>query len=60
MEGNGGIIPRTTKLERLKENLVASTIPFTSEEMKKLNMELNEITIWGARYNEQQERLTEK
>lgn len=25
-----------------------------------LYMELNEITIWGARYNEQQERLTEK
>ncbi len=46
-------IPGTTKLERLKENLVASTITFTSEEMKKLNMELNEITIWGARYNEQ-------
>lgn len=53
-------IPGTTKLGRLKENLVASTITFTSEEMQKLNMELNEITIWGARYNEQQERLTEK
>lgn len=53
-------IPGTTKLERLKENLAADQISFTEEEMRRLNRELDQIQIFGARYNAQQESLLEK
>lgn len=53
-------IPGTTKLQRIQENMGATEIKFYNEELQKLNGALNEIEIIGARYNTQQESLTEK
>ena len=53
-------IPGTTKISRLEENLKADSITFTGEEMRKINQELDQIQIIGARYNAQQESLLEK
>ena len=53
-------IPGTTKLVRLKENLGAADLTFTPEEDAALNERLEQIQIYGARYNAQQESLVEK
>lgn len=51
-------IPGTRKLERLKENIGALNVEFTSKELSQLNQALSEIKILGDRYPEEQERLT--
>ena len=43
-------IPGTRKIERLEDNLGATGIVLTSEEITKLNEALNNIEISGARY----------
>lgn len=53
-------IPGTTKVGRLEENLKADAVTFTSEEIRQMNQELDQIQIIGARYNAQQECLLEK
>lgn len=53
-------IPGTKKLNRLEENIGASEVGFTREELKELNDELNNITIVGERYPAEQERLIDK
>lgn len=53
-------IPGTKKPERLKENLGAQDVKFSSEEMKQINEALSNIKIVGARYPEDQEKLTGK
>lgn len=51
-------IPGTRKLERLKENIGALNVEFTSKELSQLNQALSEIKILGDRYPEEQEMLT--
>jgi aryl-alcohol dehydrogenase-like predicted oxidoreductase len=51
-------IPGTTKLERLKENIGATEIELTAEELHHLNKALSQITIHGARYPEALEKRT--
>lgn len=46
-------IPGTTKLDRLKENLAATNVSFSKEEMIKINEELSTIKIYGDRYNKE-------
>lgn len=53
-------IPGTTKLNRLEENIGASDIELTSDELETVNEKLARIRIYGARYNAQQESLVEK
>lgn len=53
-------IPGTKKLNRLEENIRAAEIELTTEELKELNDELDNIKIFGERYPTDQERLTEK
>ena len=53
-------IPGTTKLARLKENIGAADITFTSDEQSALDKKLDQIRIYGARYNARQESLVEK
>ena len=53
-------IPGTTKLNRLEENIGAASVEFTIDELKALNEKLDQIQIYGARYNAQQESMVEK
>lgn len=45
-------IPGTTKLHRLHENLGASAIEFTAEELQEINIASSKITVQGDRYSE--------
>ena len=49
-------IPGTTKLERLKENISATEIKFTVEELNKINQTIDQTEIFGARYNRELEK----
>ena len=53
-------IPGTTKLNRLEENMGAANVKFTTDERTALNEKLDQIQIYGARYNAQQESMVEK
>jgi len=51
-------IPGTTKHHRLEENLGAVAIELTSDELGEIERAASHITVQGARYPEQLERLT--
>lgn len=51
-------IPGTTKLNRLEENLGALNIALTNEDLNQLEEAASKITVQGARYPEQHEKLT--
>jgi aryl-alcohol dehydrogenase-like predicted oxidoreductase len=49
-------IPGTTKLHRLEENLGASEVELTPDDLREINAAASQITIQGARYPEHLER----
>jgi aryl-alcohol dehydrogenase-like predicted oxidoreductase len=51
-------IPGTTKLNRLEENLGALNVELTPDDLREIENAASKITIQGARYPEQHERLT--
>jgi aryl-alcohol dehydrogenase-like predicted oxidoreductase len=51
-------IPGTTKLHRLEENIGAVDVALTNEDLHQIEEAASKITIQGARYSEQHERLT--
>jgi aryl-alcohol dehydrogenase-like predicted oxidoreductase len=51
-------IPGTTKLHRLDENLGAAAVEMTPEDLRDIESAASRITVQGARYAEQHERLT--
>jgi aryl-alcohol dehydrogenase-like predicted oxidoreductase len=51
-------IPGTTKLNRLGENLGALNIELTTEDLNQIDEAVSRITVQGARYPEQHEKLT--
>lgn len=53
-------IPGTTKLHRLEENLGATGIEFTNSEMNEINLEISKIELFGARYPEALDKLTNR
>lgn len=53
-------IPGTKKLERLRENIGAVDVEFSTEELVKINAAMSRIKIVGERYPEAQERLIDK
>lgn len=53
-------IPGTTKLKRLKENIEATKIDFSSDEIADLNNVSSEIKIEGKRYVESVARLIDR
>ena len=53
-------IPGTTKLSRLEENIGAANVEFEPQELDELNSKLDQIQIYGERYNAQQESLVER
>lgn len=53
-------IPGTKKLERLMQNIDASNIKFTEDELKNINKKLDEIKILGHRYSAASESQIDK
>jgi aryl-alcohol dehydrogenase-like predicted oxidoreductase len=51
-------IPGTRKLERLDENLGAVAVELTSDDLREIESAAAKITLQGARYPEELERIT--
>ena len=51
-------IPGTTKLHRLEENIGAVAVELTSDDLRDIERAASQITIQGARYPEQLQRMT--
>jgi aryl-alcohol dehydrogenase-like predicted oxidoreductase len=51
-------IPGTTKLERLDENLGAAAIELTPDDLREIDNAASQITVHGARYPEEIEKMT--
>ena len=51
-------IPGTTKLQRLEENIGALDVELSPDDLRAIEEAASKITIQGARYPEQHERLT--
>ncbi len=51
-------IPGTTKLHRLEENIGAVAVELTSDDLRDIESAASQITIQGARYPEQLQRMT--
>lgn len=51
-------IPGTKEISRVQENIGGTDVEFTPEELMKIREKLNSIDIIGARYPEEQEKLT--
>ena len=50
-------IPGTTKLHRLEENLGALEVKLSAEELRELDSATSEISVQGARYPEEMQKL---
>jgi len=51
-------IPGTRKLERLDENIGATAVEVTSDDLREIGSAASKITVQGARYPEEIERMT--
>jgi aryl-alcohol dehydrogenase-like predicted oxidoreductase len=51
-------IPGTTKLHRLEENIGAAAIELTADDLREIDHAAAQVTVQGARYPEQLERMT--
>ena len=51
-------IPGTTKLDRLEENIGTVSIELTAEDLGEIDQAASQISVQGARYPEQLERMT--
>ncbi len=51
-------IPGTTKLHRLEENIGAAAVELTSDDLREIDSAASQITVQGARYPENLERMT--
>jgi len=50
-------IPGTTKLHRLEENIGAAAIELTREDLRQLETAASKISVQGARYPEELQKL---
>ena len=53
-------IPGTTKLHRLEENLGATAVELTPEDLQELDSTGAQLTIQGARYSESSQRMIDR
>ena len=53
-------IPGTTKLHRLEENIRASEVELTPDDLREIETAASQITLQGDRYPEHMERLTNR
>jgi aryl-alcohol dehydrogenase-like predicted oxidoreductase len=51
-------IPGTTKLHRLEENVGAASVELTPEDLREIDDAASKITVQGARYPENLQRMT--
>jgi aryl-alcohol dehydrogenase-like predicted oxidoreductase len=51
-------IPDTRRLERLDENIGAVAVGLTSDDLREIESAASKITVQGARYPEEVERMT--
>lgn len=51
-------IPGTTKLSRVEENIGAAALDLTPDDLREIDTAASKITIEGARYPEELERMT--
>lgn len=51
-------IPGTTKLARVEENIGAADIELTSDDLEEIDTAASKITVQGARYPEEVERMS--
>jgi aryl-alcohol dehydrogenase-like predicted oxidoreductase len=51
-------IPGTTKLSRLEENIGSVAVELTAEDLREIDSAASKITVQGARYPENLEKLT--
>jgi aryl-alcohol dehydrogenase-like predicted oxidoreductase len=51
-------IPGTTKRHRLEENIAATAIELTADDLREINRAAGQITVQGARYPEHLARMT--
>ena len=52
------IIPGTTKMHRLEEDLGATTVELTAEDLREIDRAASRIEVQGTRYPETLEKLT--
>jgi aryl-alcohol dehydrogenase-like predicted oxidoreductase len=50
-------IPGTTKLHRLEENIGAASVELTREDLRSIEEALSRITVHGARYSPERQKL---
>jgi aryl-alcohol dehydrogenase-like predicted oxidoreductase len=50
-------IPGTTKLHRLEENIGAASVELTTEDLRSIEEALSTITVHGARYSPELQKL---
>jgi aryl-alcohol dehydrogenase-like predicted oxidoreductase len=53
-------IPGTTKLHRLEENLGATSIELTPDDLNEIKSAAAHITVQGARYSESSQRMIDR
>jgi aryl-alcohol dehydrogenase-like predicted oxidoreductase len=53
-------IPGTTKLQRLEENMKAAAIQLTPDDLRNIQSAVSKVTIEGARYSEQMQKLVDR
>jgi aryl-alcohol dehydrogenase-like predicted oxidoreductase len=53
-------IPGTTKLHRLKENVAAAAVTLTNADLRDIATAAAGITVQGARYSEQSQRMIDR
>lgn len=51
-------IPGTTRLERLEENIGATALELTADDLREIESILASVTVQGARYPEEVEQMT--
>ena len=51
-------IPGTTKLARVEENIGAAAIELTPGDLAEIDSATSKVTVQGARYPEELERMT--
>jgi aryl-alcohol dehydrogenase-like predicted oxidoreductase len=53
-------IPGTTKLHRLEENIGAASVELTREDLRSIDEALSRITVHGARYSLERQKLVSR
>jgi len=53
-------IPGTTKVERLEENIAATDVELTADDLAEIDSAASQITAQGARYSESAQRMIDR